>query len=163
VRVGVVGHRSLSVEATAFAETVCARLFADLRLEGTRLTAVSALAQGADTLFARVAVASGVPLAVVQPHGRYLDDFPTRRARAEYVRMTKQACAWTLMPYRGRCDMAYQAAMEWVADHSDVLVAIWDGRPSRHCGGTAGTVGYARETGCPVVHVDPRTRSVALV
>jgi hypothetical protein len=163
VRVGIVGHRSLSAEGAAFAERVCAEVLADLCSTGARLTALSALAEGADTLFADVALASGVPLEVVQPHDQYLDDFRTTTAQNRYVVMCGLARRRTALPYRNRRDAAYEAGMRWVADRSNLLVAIWDGRPSATIGGTAHTVTYAQSSGCPVVHVNIEAERVCLV
>jgi hypothetical protein len=42
-----------------------------------------------------------------------------------------------------------------VVDRSSVLVAVWDGQPSRGLGGTADVVRYARERGVPVEVIWP--------
>ena len=49
----------------------------------------------------------------------------------------------------------------WIVDHSDLLVAVWDGRAPRGTGGTADVVVYARRVARPVLIVDPRARRVA--
>jgi hypothetical protein len=41
-------------------------------------------------------------------------------------------------------------------DRSDVLLAVWDGRPARGFGGTGDVVAYARRRGVPVEVVWPR-------
>jgi hypothetical protein len=163
VHVGVVGHRSLSAAHASFAERVCHRLFADLLQRGPRITAISALAEGADTLFARAAVACGVPLEVVEPHARYRDDFTTAQARSDFAVIGAAARHRTVMPYPRASDRAYRTAMRWVADRSDLVVAVWDGRPSDRVGGTAQTVGYARALNRPVLHVHPGSERVVLV
>jgi len=43
----------------------------------------------------------------------------------------------------------------WVVDHSDHLVAVWDGMAARGPGGTGDVVAYARERGHPVTVVTP--------
>lgn len=163
MRVGVVGHRSLSAESAAFAESACAKLLADLRSTTAQVTALSALAEGADTLFAAVALASGVPLEVVQPHHEYLDDFGSTAARTKYVATCALAHRRTVLPFRHRCETAYADAMRWVADRSSLLVAIWDGRPGASVAGTAHTVAYARQLGCPVFHVQTEGNRVCIV
>jgi hypothetical protein len=163
VRVGVVGHRSLSADHASFAEHVCCRLFADLLHRGLRVTALSALAEGADTVFASAAVVCGAPLEVVEPHGQYRDDFTTRQAQADFALMRAAAGHRTLMPYPRRSDGAYQAAMRWVADRSDLLVAVWDGRPSDRVGGTAETIGYARALNRSILHVHAQSERVVFV
>ena len=51
------------------------------------------------------------------------------------------------MPPTPTREAGYELQGRWVADHSDVLVAVWDGRASRRQGGTAQTVTYAAERG----------------
>lgn len=163
MHVGVVGHRSLSSEDAAHAARACERLLTDLCSRNVQPTALSALAEGADTLFAEVALRIGVPLEVVEPHRRYLEDFGTVAAREKYVRTRALARRQTTLPYPARSDVAYRAAMRWIADQSDVLIAIWDGRPSTAIGGTADTVAYARASGQTVLHVHACAERVSLV
>jgi hypothetical protein len=163
VHVGVVGHRSLSAEGAAYAERVCDRLLTLLRSRHGQVTALSALAEGADTRFADVALTIGVALEVVQPHTRYLDDFSTDAGREKYLLTRAMARRHTILPYRERSDAAYQSSLRWIADRSDVLIEIWDGRPSTAIGGTADTVTYARASGYAVVHVYACADRICLV
>ena len=71
MRVGVVGHRILSDEAIAFTRATCEEAIVEWGAQSSRLTALSALAEGADTVFARAAVEAGVPLDAVLPHRAY--------------------------------------------------------------------------------------------
>jgi hypothetical protein len=162
VRVGVVGHRFLSVEGQAFAHRACAELFASVA-SVEPATAISALAEGADTLFADLAIERGWQLEAVQPHEEYLGDFGSAAARTRYVTMRARAQLRIALPYRSRCDAAYEAAMRWVVDRSTILVAIWDGRPSQAVGGTAQTVDYALRSGRRIIHFDVHDQRVAVV
>ena len=155
MRVGVVGHRYLTAEGAAFTARMCARLLFDIRASHSRTTALSALAEGADTLFASAAVALGVPLDIIQPHDDYRSDFRSSTALAAYDRLVAKARHRRLLPYRQRSDAAYQTAMRLVADDCDVLAVVWDGYPSKSVGGTADTVRYARARGRAVVHLNP--------
>lgn len=47
----------------------------------------------------------------------------------------------------------------WMVDRSGLVVAVWDGTP----GGTANTVGYARETGVSVCQFNPRLMRAAML
>ena len=47
----------------------------------------------------------------------------------------------------------YAKAGQYVVDHCDVLIAVWDGMPSRGRGGTAEIVQYAREQRRPIIRV----------
>jgi hypothetical protein len=163
MRVGVVGHRYLSLDSREFAGAACVDVLTSLRRTSAELTAVSALAEGADTLFAGAAVALDLPLDVVRPHDEYRLDFQTHAARDDFDRLWLLARRRMLLPSPSASSEAYRTAMRWVADNCDVLVAIWDGRPSVHVGGTAQTVAYARSRGRPVILVPTRSADACCV
>jgi hypothetical protein len=48
---------------------------------------------------------------------------------------------------------AYAAVGRYVVDHCDVLIAVWDGKPSASRGGTAEIVRYALQQDRPVLRV----------
>ena len=156
VRMGVVGHRWFADDATsAFVASRCREHLRSVRADAPSVLAVSALATGSDTLFAQAAVGLGIPLLAVRPFARYADDFPTEGERRAYGALWSRADHRVRMPYESRSDEAYRAAMRWVAERSDVLLAIWDGRPAARSGGTADAVAHARALGRAVLHVDP--------
>jgi hypothetical protein len=57
------------------------------------------------------------------------------------------------MPPVPKREAGYERVGRWVVDHSDALVALWDGEPSREQGGTSGTIAYAAERGVPLLWV----------
>ena len=110
-----------------------------------------------------VAGALGIPLVAVRPFDSYADDFPTATARRAYGELWSRAERQVPLAYRARAlEEAYRVAMRWVAERSDVLLAIWDGRPTAHEGGTADTVAHARALGRRILHIDPTGRRVAV-
>jgi hypothetical protein len=161
VRVGVVGHRWLEDVATsAFVASQCHQYLRSVSADAPGVVALSALAAGSDTLFAQAAVALGIPLVAVRPFDGYEDDFSTATARRAYGELWSRAERQVPLAYRARSEEAYRAAMRWVAERSDVLLAIWDGRPVAHAGGTADTVAHARALGRSILHIDPAERRV---
>jgi hypothetical protein len=114
------------------------------------VVAVSAAAEGADTLFAEAALVAGVPLELVRPFAAYVDDFPAGQARTRYLKLRAAAHKERRLPYLRRSECAYAAAMRTVVASSDVLVAAWDGRGD---GMTARTVRHALRVGLPVIHI----------
>jgi CTP synthase (UTP-ammonia lyase) len=60
----------------------------------------------------------------------------------------------TINPAEAR-KKAYEIVGHHVVNHCDVLIALWDGRPSRGRGGTAEIVAYAREKKCPMLIISP--------
>jgi hypothetical protein len=59
------------------------------------------------------------------------------------------------LPFIESTEQAHLAAGQAVADRSDRLVAVWDGKPARAIGGTADIVSYARQKGVPVIVLWP--------
>jgi hypothetical protein len=118
------------------------------------VVAISALAEGADTLFAEAALLTQVPLEIVRPFARYADDFVTAAGRRRYQALAAFARKEARLAFAVRSVDAYHAAMRWVVENCDLLVAAWDGEPWGRKGGTAQAVRYARLVGRPVVHLD---------
>jgi hypothetical protein len=159
-RVGIVGHRELSAEAAAFVGTMSSRLLSEAVKAPGDVVAISALAEGADTLFAEAALSVHVPLEVVRPFSCYEDDFRNERSRRRYQHLAAAARKETKLRFIVRSSVAYEAAMRWVVENCDVLVAAWDGGPARGRGGTAHAVRHATLIRRPVVHLDVARRVV---
>ena len=160
-RIAIVGHRDLgSASAEAFVAQTSRTVLAEARRRWERVDAASALAVGADTLFAEAALELDLPLHVVTPFAEYESDFDEPQARRRHAGLRARAVTETRLPFYARSDGAYEAAMRWVVDTSDLLVAAWDGRPSEGRGGTGHAVSYALATGRPVVHLDLAERAI---
>jgi hypothetical protein len=124
---------------------------------GPRLVALSALAEGADRIFAEVALGLGYRLEVALPFARanyeqtFTDQdttpiFRTILARAASITELDGALADT--------KAAYEAAGRHIVDKSNILIAVWDGKPAAGRGGTPDIVGYAVHAHKPVVWID---------
>jgi hypothetical protein len=160
-RVGITGHRHLR-DSAGLAQA-CAELLAFVRESHPRLVACSALAIGADTIFAEAALGLGIPLEAVIPYNHYEDDFPTPDERAQYLRLRAAAAHVIEMPYTEASPDAYLAAGLWILDHCQLLVAILDEHDQTTPppqGGTAHIVSEARRRSLHVHHI-PATRAPA--
>ncbi|MCX4525072.1 MULTISPECIES: hypothetical protein [unclassified Streptomyces] len=146
-RIGVTGHRSIPGEVLGHVRD---GLRAVLRDHEGPLEALSSLAEGADQLFAAIALECGADLTVVIPSGDYEDAFEDPESLAGYRRLKGRASQEIRMDFARSTDEAYYAAGTYIADSCDRLVAVWDGRPARGHGGTAEIVAYARALGKPV-------------
>lgn len=161
LRVGIVGHRVLDDPDVVRFVADASELILRRAGAGGEVVALSAAAEGADTLFAEAALRVGVPLELVRPYDGYAGDFETDAARARYHSIRRAAAREIRLDYRERCEDAYVAAMRWITDESDLLVAAWDGLPALAVGGTADTFRRARALGRPVIHLDVVTGRVA--
>ncbi len=161
-RIGVTGHRALSDERAIAArvDEVLGRLRGTL--PSTRATpvlfeVVSPLGEGADRIVAeRVLQIPDAILEVPLPLTRadYERDFTSVDSRAGFDALLEQAERVWVVGDHDRLD-AYRETGNYVVDSCDVLIAVWDGLPSRGPGGTAEVVDRAKDQAMPV-YPDPR-------
>ncbi|MFC0527888.1 hypothetical protein [Phytohabitans kaempferiae] len=149
-RIGITGHARL---ARGTAELVYDALTAELaRYAGDGLRGITCLCDGADQIFARAVIERGGELAVVLP----ADDYRERLVdQDDFDRLLGKATHVSRMPFRSSDRRAFKAASEEVVRQSELLLAVWDGRPSRELGDTADVVGTAHSAGLPVVVLWP--------
>jgi hypothetical protein len=130
---------------------------------------LSPLAEGADRVVARAVLNypdarldAVLPLALED----YLEDFATEESRKEFEELLSRCRKPVFLRTRRIQDDrhspeaqaelrrdAYAEVGRYVVDHCDVLIAVWDGKPSRGRGGTAEIVLYAQEQGRPILRV----------
>jgi hypothetical protein len=152
IRIGFTGHRGLPPRLdTAVAELITAHLAP----HGHRLAGLSCLADGADTAFAEAVLAAGAQLEAVIPAARYREALPAEHHPA-YDRLLARAAVVHALPHHASTAHAHTAAGRHLVDHSDQLLAVWDGEPARGPGGTADVVAYARSLSRPVHVLWPR-------
>jgi hypothetical protein len=179
VRIGVTGHRALRqperIAATIgeVLDTGIRELFdrpfpPEHRATPLAYTVLTPLAEGADRLVAKeVLKTANAEIEVVLPLARedYLRDFAAAESKAEFEALCQKArlvhaLGSSPLPSAGRAadseeerKRAYEKAGRHVVDRCDVLIAVWDGKPSRGRGGTAEIVAYAREKKRPLIIV----------
>lgn len=149
-RIGITGHARLAGDtATLVYDAVTAELG---RYAGDKLRGITCLCDGADQIFARAVIERGGDLAVVLP----ADDYRERLVdRDDFDRLLGKAAYVWRMPYRHSDRRAFKAASEEVLRQCELLLAVWDGLPSRKMGDTADVVTTARAAGLPVVVLWP--------
>lgn len=158
MKAGITGHRKL-VDASGWV-WVRGELEVLLRELPEPLTGVTSLAIGADQLFAEVVLNLGGEIGAVIPFSNYERTFDDEFDLARYRDLLSRAQRIEIQANSANDDEAYLKAGERVAELCDVLVAVWDGEPSRGLGGTADIVRYASSKGKRVIHLNPITRQV---
>lgn len=165
VRIGVTGHRD-PVDIDAVTRAVRDRLqevsnrFPDSDTTKITFIVISALAEGADRIVAEQALEAfrerGVQLYAVLPMEaeEYGRDFPD--SVHEFAELLEPPTVTIKLPPTRDRDEAYENVGRYVVDHSDVMLALWDGHPPKGRGGSAEIVGYARRQGTPVLLVPTR-------
>jgi hypothetical protein len=156
--VGLTGHRDLREADRLALEEQVRSVFRMLqrRFPSTPLVALSALAEGADRVAARAALEAGARLVVPLPMPRalYEADFTAPSSLEEFSTLLARAEHWFELPLvegtdetsvraPGEArDRQYAALGAYLAEHSQILLALWDGVPSERLGGTAQTVAF---------------------
>jgi hypothetical protein len=171
--VGVTGHRAEVLEA-ADVERLRQRVRDTLELieqagcallererdcfspAPARLRFVSPIADGTDQIAAELALERGWELQAVLPFARddYRASLASHGARERFDALAERATCLLELP--GDPDAAvdaYVMAGRATVAHSDVLIAVWDGKPPRGRGGTAEVVQLALTRGTAIVHV----------
>ncbi|MEA3400535.1 MAG: hypothetical protein U9R79_04750 [Armatimonadota bacterium] len=160
VRVGVTGHRFL-------AEIEKLRISVERALDEVEtafpdrgLAVISPLAEGADRLVAEAALKRGAELLVPLPLPKddYMTDFESEESKQQFLELLDRAVEVIELPETDERDEAYAQVGEWVLDHSDALIAIWDGQAAQGRGGTADIAGRALDRGMPVLHIKAGNR-----
>ena len=154
MRIGVSGHQKRAgIDWAWTAQEVSAALSANAPVA----RAFTSLAAGSDQLFARAALSIGIPVTAVIPCSDYLRFFEGKDHDA-YVDLLRR-CEEIQLPNQRSDELAFLVAGRYVADQSDLMIAIWDGRPAAGVGGTADIVQYCAERSRPVLHLNPITRT----
>lgn len=149
--IGVTGHRDLVDAELQQLEDHVEQFFLELRsrFPNSPLRLLSALAEGADRLAARVALRNEVELQVVlpMPAETYCTDFKAQDSIAEFEDLCSKAEVLELSAPTDRAgngsiegrerDLAYANAGMFISAHCHLLLALWDGRQTENVGGTA--------------------------
>ena len=124
----------------------------------TPLLGVTSLAVGADQLFARLVLERGGMIHAVLPFADIERSFAPDHVSA-YRELVTQASV-EVLDTPGTDDDAYLAAGRRVVELSEVVLAVWNGKPAAGKGGTAEVVAYAISRGAPLIHIDPISHAV---
>ncbi len=140
--VGITGHQAIPDEARDHIVSVLTEV-AEAHRGGE---VVSSLAAGADQLFVTIALAHDFALRVLIPSADYESTFDAA-GRAGFEELLGRARSVIRLAYAEPSEEAFMAGGVAVVDRCDLLIAVWDGEPSRGLGGTADVVEYARDQG----------------
>jgi hypothetical protein len=161
IALGVVGHRILAEPAKIRAGVQRGLRRIDETFPGRTLTVLSALAEGTDRLVASEVLARpGALLVAVLPLAQadYLTDFESAASKAEFLKLIGSAHEVIELPPQATRDAAYQSAGDYIVNHCDVLMTVWDGQDAQGQGGTGATVARARQKQIPLVRIKAGNR-----
>lgn len=155
--IGVTGHRHIPAGEVERVRQRVRGILADLqaRYPQSPLVVLSPLAEGADQIVAEEGLQLGAKLFAPLPLPRelYRDDFTEPTVAAHFDVLLRKARVLELPLLDGHTREAvavrgparnrqYADVGLFVARHCHLLLALWDGKPSQHIGGTAQIVDY---------------------
>ncbi len=181
--IGVTGHRleklgdadltalNTAVSATlrqlqVAIEAVAAQSKAVFAKTAPQARLVTALADGADTIAAKAALAAGWRVDACLPFARWMyeEDFALGEARDQFTALLRAMSATFALPgTRAEETAAYEAVGRTILDQSDIIIALWDGDAARGRGGTSQVVAEAVARHIPVIHIDPHRPAVPML
>jgi hypothetical protein len=154
--IGVTGHRDIVSSEQAVIKQRIQEFFEELGREypDLPLLVMTPLAEGADRIAAEAAHELGIRTIVLLPmpqalyqrdfEGGSLEEFQAMRALGECIELPLLAELSeqdVLEPGPGR-DLQYAQLGAYLAAHSHILLAVWDGRPSVAPGGTGHVIKF---------------------
>lgn len=113
---------------------------------------ITGMALGVDQWAAVVAHKIGIPFLAAIPFENQEMKWPEGSQKT--YRLLRKLASEEVIVCSGKYEARkLQVRNEWMCDHCDVLVAIWDGSP----GGTANCINYAKSIGRKIIFIDPHT------
>ena len=153
ISVGVIGHRDLTgFNINKLRQQVLAEL-EKLKCGENQARMLNSIADGADQLCAEIGLDMGYELICPLPFLQYRRDF-IGESLARYDALLKRAKETFVVSSGVDRDAAYLEAGKYIADHCDVLIAVWNQKPQISTCGSAAVVKYAREIGRLVLILD---------
>lgn len=152
--VGVTGHRRLPSDAKPDIVAKVEKVFDDLAEEfpDRPVRLLTSLAEGGERWVTDVAVLRRFEIhaAFPCPIVEYEDEFTDAESVAEFRWMRDRTAQWFCFSGNGHATgttadryQQHETVGRYIVDQSDVLIALWDGRPAARAGSTAQTVLYA--------------------
>lgn len=111
---------------------------------------ISGMALGVDTWAAQECVKLGIPFIAAVPFKGQQALWPLE-SQSEYRKLLGQAAEVVYVCQPPYAPWKMQVRNKWMVDHSDLLLAVWDGTK----GGTGNCVAYAELMGRQISRIDP--------
>ena len=153
--IGVTGHRDLVAEEVPALKDIVRGFFLRLRNDfpDLDLQLITPLAEGSDRLVADMAQELGIELIVPLPmsQAEYEKDFLTPESvavfrstleRAKVIHLSSGPGASGVPCSNSEREGLYASMGVFISNHSQILLALWDGKTRGATGGTAGVVNY---------------------
>lgn len=143
----ITGHRPERIPYKEYVQFQLTLAFNDLKVDRV----IQGMASGVDLWSARMAFHSRIPYVAVRPWAGHT---PPKQDKAIYNYALGLADEIVIVNESEKFlgNWMYQRRNEWMVDHADLVIAVWDGEPR---GGTYNCIKYALEKNRPVWWISP--------
>ena len=112
--------------------------------------AISGMALGVDQWAAAICIKLGIPFTAAIPFAGQEAIWPAA-SKKTFAKLLSKAADQVIVSEGGYSAHKLQIRNEWMVDHSDLVIAIWDGSK----GGTGNCVDYATRVGKKIHRINP--------
>lgn len=109
---------------------------------------ITGMALGWDQAVAQAATELEIPWVAAIPFQGQEERWPTE-AQEKYHELLGKSTKVIVVSEGGYSTAKFHKRNEWMVDHADVVLALWNGKPS----GTANTIEYAKSQGIQVINL----------
>jgi len=169
IKIAVTGHIALINENKVREDIILSFDYFQEVYKGRQLQAISALAAGADTIFAEEANKLEIPVQYLLPFelADYKDDFKPRDLLKLEDLLAKNNQQYEIVTplsdsTKETRNEAYWAVGKRLVDDADILLAVWDGESANGKGGTGDVVACAHSIGKEVHIVKGVRKEIAI-
>lgn len=108
---------------------------------------ISGGALGWDQALAHAALSAEIPLVMALPFKGFESKWP--KSSQDFLHELMQSAKIEYVCEEGYAPWKMQKRNEWMVDHADTVLALWDGSS----GGTGNCIAYANKVGKPIVNL----------
>jgi hypothetical protein len=159
MKVGFTGHQEIGPPLTV--NWLSSVMLDAVRDYGVTL-GVTCLAAGADQLYAGLLCKQDIPYIAVVPSKDYEDTFSNKEHLENYKELLSHAQEVIKLRFPKPSELAFFEAGKEVVNCSEMIFAVWNGKPARGLGGTGDIVEYALSNNRRIVHFNVVTREVIM-
>ena len=120
----------------------------------------TAVAPGADQLCITTALELAIAVEAVIPCAEYESIFTGADALSAYHQLLARCRKIHTLPAQHCSDEAFLEAGQWIVEHADLVLLVWNGYPAGGKGGTADVASYARSMRRPFLHIHTRQHTI---
>ncbi len=157
MKVGITGHQDIgSIDTIAWVVKAIEEIVSESKID----LGLTALARGADQIYAQELLKQKIPYIAIIPSKDYQSTFEKPDQVSQYKRLLDEASEILTLDNNKVSENAFFQAGKKLVDMSDFIIAIWDGGKAKGLGGTGDIVNYAVQNRKTVIHINPTNRTI---